>query len=92
MIGFLSGAVTLAHLIGSGFFLSFWRKTRDRLFLAFAAAFLLFAMNQALSFALTVVTEPTNLVYVLRVLGFVVIIVAIFDKNLQKPPARNSRP
>jgi hypothetical protein len=91
MIAFLSGAVTLGHLIASAFFLSFWRKTRDRLFLAFAAAFVLFALNQALSFALTIVSEPTSLIYALRVLGFALIIFAIFDKNLQKPPSRNLR-
>lgn len=82
MIDFLAGTVTLAYLIAAGFFLSFWRKTADRLFLAFAAAFMLFAVNQGLSFALTVVSEPTNLVYALRVLGFAIIIFAIVDKNI----------
>ena len=44
MIEFLSGAVTLAYLMAAGFFLRFWRKTADRLFLAFTVAFVLFAV------------------------------------------------
>ena len=60
MIDFLSGAVTLGYLVGAAFFVAFYRKTRDRLFAAFAAAFLLFAVNQALSYALTVVSESAD--------------------------------
>ena len=48
MIEFFSGAVTLGFLVAAGFFVRFWRKTADRLFLAFAFAFVLFALNQAL--------------------------------------------
>jgi len=81
MIEFLSGAVTLGFLVAAGFFFSFWRKTADRLFLAFAVAFLLFALNQALGSVLTVVLEPSSLIYGLRVLGFVLILAAIVDKN-----------
>jgi hypothetical protein len=91
MVEFLSGAVTLGFLVGAAFFIAFYRKTGDRLFIAFAAAFLLFALNQGLSFALTVVSEPTSLIYALRVLGFVLIIWAIVDKNIQKPLARSQR-
>ena len=81
MIEFLSGAVTLGFLVAAGFFFSFWRKTHDRLFLAFAIAFVLFALNQALAAALVVVIEPSSLIYVLRVLGFIIILGAIVDKN-----------
>lgn len=81
MIEFLSGAVTLGFLVAAGFFFSFWRKTRDRLFLAFAVAFVLFGLNQLLAAALVVVIEPASLVYVLRVLGFIIILGAIVDKN-----------
>jgi hypothetical protein len=83
MIEFLAGAVTLGYLVAAGFFLSFWRKTRDRFFLAFGIAFLLFALNQLLGAALLVVVEPNSLIYALRVLGFVIIISAIVDKNLR---------
>ena len=91
MIDFLSGAVTLGYLAAAAFFLSFWRKTAERLFLAFAAAFVLFALNQAAVYALTVVSEATSLVYALRVLGFVIIIAAIVDKNRPRTAAGASR-
>jgi hypothetical protein len=91
MIEFLSGAVTLAYAIAAGFFFSFWRRTGDRLFAAFGAAFLLFALNQLLAAALTVVLEPASLVYVLRILGFAIIIAAIVDKNVQKSLGRSQR-
>ena len=84
MVDFLSGAVTLGFLVAAGFFFSFWRKTTDRLFLAFAAAFVLFALNQALATLLTVVLEPSSLIYVLRVLGFILILGAIVDKNARR--------
>jgi hypothetical protein len=83
MIEFLAGAVTLGYLVAAGFFLSFWHKTHDRFFLGFAVAFLLFALNQLLGAALVVVLEPSSLIYLLRVLGFVIIISAIVDKNLR---------
>ena len=81
MIEFFSGAVTLGFLVAAGFFLRFWRQTADRLFLAFAVAFGLFALNQALASWLTVVIEPASLIYALRVLGFIIILGAIVDKN-----------
>ena len=82
MIDFLAGAVTLGYIVAAAFFLRFWRRTADRLFLAFAAAFVLFALNQALAYVFTVVLEPASLVYALRVFGFLIIIWAIVDKNL----------
>lgn len=82
MIEFLSGAVMLAHVIAALFFLRFWRKTGDRLFLAFTVAFALFALNQGFAFVLAVYREPTSFIYALRVLGFVLILAAIIDKNV----------
>lgn len=84
MIAFLGGAVTLGYLVGGLFFLRFWRRTRDRLFLAFAIAFALFALNQALVHLLEVVREPWSFVYALRVIGFLIILGAILDKNFFK--------
>jgi hypothetical protein len=84
VIAFLGGAVTLGYLVGGLFFLRFWRRTRDRLFLAFAVAFALFALNQGLVDLLEVVREPWSLVYALRVVGFLIILGAILDKNFLK--------
>lgn len=82
MIEFLGGAVTLGYLISALFFLRFWRRTADRLFLAFAVAFALLALNQALAQWLGAGHEGVAYTYLLRVLGFVLILGAIIDKNL----------
>lgn len=82
MIAFLSGAVTLGYLVASLFFVRFWRKTSDRFFLAFAAAFFLMALNQALAQWIGAADERVGYTYLLRVLAFVLILVAIVDKNL----------
>jgi hypothetical protein len=91
MTEFLSGAITMGFLVSAGFFARFWRKTADRLFIAFAAAFLLLALNQALAQWLGAADERVSYTYLLRVLAFILIFVAIVDKNLRqsgKPGAR----
>ena len=88
MIEFLSGAVTLGFVIAALFFLRFWRRTADRLFLAFAVAFALLALNQALAQWLGAADERVGYTYLLRVLGFVLILAAIVDKNVSRNAAR----
>jgi hypothetical protein len=82
MIDYLAGAVTLGYLVAGIFFLRFWRRTRDRLFFAFAAAFVLLALNQGIATFLEAGDERTVYVYSLRVLGFLLILWAILEKNL----------
>lgn len=94
MIEFMSGAVTMGFLVAAGFFVRFWRQTADRLFLAFAAAFVLLALNQALAQWIGAADERVGYTYLLRVLGFVLILAAIVDKNLRhggKTAATGSR-
>jgi hypothetical protein len=81
LIDFLSGAAALAYLVAGVYFLRFWRKTRDGLFLSFAFAFWLLSLNQTIVSILGVADERTGYVYVLRVLGFVFILYAIVRKN-----------
>jgi L-asparagine transporter-like permease len=88
MIEFLAGAVTLAHVVAAGFFLRFWRRTADRLFLAFAIAFVLLALNQTLAQMLGAADERVAFVYILRVLAYVLILAAIVDKNLSSARRR----
>ena len=45
---FLSGAVALGFFTCCLFFLRFWRRTRDGLFLAFALAFSLLGLGQTI--------------------------------------------
>ena len=74
---FVSGALTMGYLVAALFFARFWRETRDPLFGWFAAAFLLLGIGRALLF----VVEPLEILYVLRLIAFVLIIVAIVAKN-----------
>ena len=82
MVDFLAGALTVAYLVAAAFFARFWRRTADRLFLAFAAAFVLLALNQVVVFAIGVNDERYNYAYILRVLGFLIILAAVVHKNL----------
>jgi hypothetical protein len=82
MIEFLSGALSLAYLLAGIYFFRFWKRTRDRLFLHFALAFWLFMLNQIVSSTPAVNNETDGYEYLLRVLGFVLILIAIAEKNV----------
>jgi hypothetical protein len=82
VVDFLAGAVTLGFLVAAAFFLRFYRRTGDRLFCAFAAAFVLLALNQVLATFLGAGDELIPYAYMLRVLGFILILYAIIDKNV----------
>lgn len=90
MVDFLSGVVTSGYLVVAGILSVLWYRKPDPLYRAFTIAFLLFALNQALAAALVTNTEPTSLVYALRVLGFVIILGALLDRT-QNPPAPTQR-
>jgi hypothetical protein len=81
-VAFLAGMIAMAHLVAGLFFVKFWRRTRDRLFLAFAIAFWLLGLNQALVGLSGAPPEDQGVYYILRLLGFLLIIVAIVAKNL----------
>lgn len=81
LMPFLSGMVVMGFLIASLFFLRFWKRTRDRLFAAFALAFWLLGMTQALLAFSTVPVEERSWLYLLRLAAFIVILLAIWDKN-----------
>ena len=78
---FLSGAVTLGFVLCGLHFLGFWKRTRDSLFLAFAFAFWLLGLNQALLALGDIPVEERSWVYLLRLAAFVLIIVAVVAKN-----------
>lgn len=81
LVALLSGAVAMGYLIAGIFFLRFWTRAHDGLFLSFAVAFWLFAANQALTGLLAGDAETDFAFYSLRLIGFVLIIVAILRKN-----------
>jgi hypothetical protein len=81
MTEFVSGVIACGYLVVAGVFFVLWRRKEDPLDRALAAAFLLFALNQVLAAAIVTPTEPTSLIYALRILGFVVILGALLDRN-----------
>jgi hypothetical protein len=81
---FLLGAVAMASLVAAAFFWRFWRHTHDRFFMLFAAAFLLEAINRTTLAAIGSVTEEQEpLFYLVRLFSFVLILIAIVDKNVR---------
>ena len=86
IIEFVSGATALAYVVAGVYFLRFWRKTRDRLFMSFALAFWLLGLNQTIVSLLGVTDERTGYAYILRVVGFLLILYAIVRKNLARHP------
>ena len=81
LLTFLSGAVTLGFATAALFFLRFWRDTRDELFLAFAAAFLLLGAGQAILALGGVPDELRSWIYLVRLAAFLIILLAIIRKN-----------
>jgi peptidoglycan/LPS O-acetylase OafA/YrhL len=81
MSEFLSGVVTCGYLVIAGILAVLWYRKPDPLYRAFTVAFVLFALNQALAAALVTTTEPSSLIYALRVLGFVIILGALLDRD-----------
>lgn len=76
----LAGATAMASAAIGVFFLRYWRKSRDRFFLLFAVAFWIYAANRV--GLATVGDEERRLwLYAIRALAFVLILVAIVDKN-----------
>ena len=77
---FLLGALAMACAVAGLFFLQFWRKTHDRLFIIFAFAFWLLGVNWA-ALAFTKGDEARTWFYLIRLLAFVLILIGIIDKN-----------
>jgi hypothetical protein len=83
---FLTGAAAMACVVAGLFFLRFWRRTRDRLFLIFSVAFWILGLNwTALGFIEQ--DEVKTVLYMVRLLAFVLILLAILDKNRTRLPS-----
>jgi hypothetical protein len=83
---FILGGVVMASAIAGLFFLKFWRQTRDRFFLFFAAAFALDAVTRFFLATVPHSDEQEPLFYIGRLVTFVLIIAAIVDKNSARSP------
>jgi hypothetical protein len=77
----IGGALVMACLASGLFFLRFWKSSRDRLFALFALAFVAMSANWFALTLLQVDDERRYYVYVLRLVSFLIILYAIWDKN-----------
>jgi hypothetical protein len=86
LLPFLHGALTLACLAVGVKFLKYYQLSRDRFFVWFAVAFFTFATGVILRVFVVRTIEHSHLLFLPRVIGFSLIIVAIVDKNRHHKP------
>ena len=85
LILFLSGISVVTFAASGVFFLKFYRTSRDSFYLYFCLACWLFALERVA--ILTIIgpaktsIESTPWVYLIRLLGFSLIMIAIINKN-----------
>jgi hypothetical protein len=93
IVDFLSGAVTMGLLLAGLFFLRCWRRAHERLFLAFALAFWILGFAQAALTFGNILVEERSWLYLLRLAAFVLILLAVWQKNRvrQVGPASTAR-
>lgn len=84
---FLMGAIAMAWAVAAVFFLRFWRETRDRLFLIFAIAFCLLGLTRIIMAAMPIPQEEHSFLYWIRLAAYLLILVAIVDKNRPRSTA-----
>lgn len=84
LFDFLSGAITMGFAVAGLFFLRSWKQTGDTLFVAFALAFWLLGLTQALLTFGAVPIEERSWLYLLRFAAFSLIIASLWVKNRQR--------
>jgi Family of unknown function (DUF5985) len=82
MLNFLSGMTAAGFLIAALFFFRFWRRAKDSLFAYFGISFVLFAISQTASLFLDAPHDDRTWIYLLRLSGFILLLVAIVGKNI----------
>jgi hypothetical protein len=83
---FVLGAIAMAYAVAGLFFLRYWARTRDRLFLVFALAFWLLGATRIVMAAINQFEETATYINWVRFAAFVLILLAILDKNRPRGP------
>ena len=81
LAAFISGLLAAGYLTIGLFFARFYKRTRDRLFLLFAIAFWVLVVQRVATVLTAEWSENVTWLYGMRLLAFVIILVAILDKN-----------
>ena len=82
-----TGAISMAYLVAFLFFLRFWKTTGDMFFLFFAISFFMEGVNRAIAGYTGAMFENTPVIYIIRLISYLLIIIAFVTKNL---PSRKS--
>ena len=85
MIDFLLGGIAVADAVAVMLFASYYRRTRDRLFLYFVAAFGTDAITRIWMTLQDASVEQNPVAYAMRMIVYGVILAGIVDKNLTHP-------
>jgi hypothetical protein len=85
VLQFLYGGLCVMCLAVGLFFLRYWSLQRDRFFVWFTVAFWAFGASWGVHLVYAS-TETGPHVYLFRLVGFLLIIVAIIEKNRQRSP------
>ncbi|HEY7378827.1 MAG TPA: DUF5985 family protein [Steroidobacteraceae bacterium] len=78
---FLLGVIVMGCLTSAAFFLKFWLRTRDSLFLAFAIAFFVEGLNRIALLFMAHPSEARPEIYLVRLFAFLIVAAAIVHKN-----------
>lgn len=81
MSAFLLGVLAMGFLTAGMFFGRFYVQTRDRFFALLSAAFSIMSANQISLLVFGEDTEHRTILFVVRLLAFLLILIAIVDKN-----------
>jgi hypothetical protein len=78
------GAIAALSFVIGSFFMRFWRVTGDRFFLLFGLSFYIEAGNRVLLGMLPAWREDMPAYYLVRLLAYALILVAIIGKNRRR--------
>ena len=80
----LLGGIAVGCLAVGLFFLRYWRSSGDRFFMFFMLSFWIEALNRVHLAVNTAWTEESSVHYVVRLVSYGLIVVAIWDKNRRR--------
>jgi hypothetical protein len=82
MNDFINGAIAVAYAVAGLFFFRFWKDSGDRLFAWFGTAFFILSGNRLM--LPTTTDEGLPIFYMIRLFGYLLILIAILDKNFNR--------
>ena len=87
---FGEGMLAAGYLVAALFFLRFWRESGDRLFAFFAWSFTLLALQRTLLVLVRGADDHTVWIYGIRLIAYLLILIAIYDKNRTEHTSESS--